>query len=51
MYSQEVNFPSSSVILSGVAASLREAATQSKDPYPLHNRCGRTWRNQRSRAV
>jgi hypothetical protein len=27
------------VILSGVAASLREAATQSKDPYLLHVRC------------
>jgi len=28
------------VILSGVAASLREAATQSKDPYMLQVRCG-----------
>jgi len=26
----------SPVILSGVAASRSEAATQSKDPYPLH---------------
>jgi len=27
------------VILSGVAALLREAAAQSKDPYVLHVRC------------
>ena len=30
--------PSSSVILSGVAASLREAATKSKDPYKRFSR-------------